>query len=83
MNQPTSDLRIESIVSIQSPRSLLDELPLSAAASNAITAARQRISNILHGHDNCLLVVVGPCSIHDIDAAVDYAETHMLFSARM
>ena len=74
MNQPTSDLRIESIVSIQSPRSLLDELPLSAAASNAITAARQRISNILHGHDNRLLVVVGPCSIHDIDAAVDYAE---------
>ena len=74
MNQPTSDLRIESIVSIQSPRSLLDELPLSAAASDAITAARQRISNILHGHDNRLLVVVGPCSIHDIDAAVDYAE---------
>jgi len=83
MNQPTSDLRIESIVTIQSPRSLLVELPLSAAASNAITAARQRISNILHGDDNCLLVVVGPCSIHDIDAAVDYAETHMLFSARM
>ena len=74
MNNSTLDLRIESIVGIQSPRSLLDELPLSAEAADAITASRKRISNILHGHDNRLLVVVGPCSIHDIDAATDYAE---------
>ncbi len=74
MSASTSDLRIDSIVSIQSPRSLLDELPLSTEAASAITASRKRIADILHGRDNRLLVVVGPCSIHDIDAAVDYAE---------
>ena len=74
MSCSTSDVRIDSIVSIRTPRSLLQELPLSAKAAAAITATRNRISNIFHGHDDRLLVVVGPCSIHDIDAAIDYAE---------
>ena len=74
MSNSTSDLRIDSIVSIQSPRSLLDELPLSTEAATEITASRKRIADILHGRDNRLLVVVGPCSIHDVDAANDYAE---------
>ena len=74
MSHSTSDVRIDSIVNIRTPRSLLQELPLSAEAAAAITATRNRISNILHGRDDRLLVVVGPCSIHDIDAAIDYAE---------
>lgn len=73
MSNPTSDLRIQSIVGICSPKELIDELPLSEASASLITAARSRIADILHGRDKRLLVVVGPCSIHDIDAAVEYA----------
>jgi len=74
MNTQTSDLRIDSIVGIRSPQSLMDELPLSATSASAVTASRNRISDILHGRDNRLLVIVGPCSIHDVDAAIEYAE---------
>lgn len=73
MNKATSDLRIESIVSIRSPSELQDELPLSSSAAADIAAARGRIADIIHGRDNRLLVVIGPCSIHDIDAAIEYA----------
>jgi len=74
MSYSTSDLRIDSIVNIRTPRSLLHELPLSLEAAEAITANRNRISNILHGRDDRLLVVIGPCSIHHVDAAIEYAE---------
>lgn len=74
MSVSTSDLRIDSIVSIRSPKSLLEELPLSPQAAAAITENRNRIADIFHGRDNRLLVVVGPCSIHDVDAAIEYAE---------
>lgn len=73
MTSTTSDLRIQSIVGIRSPQSLMDELPLSATAASSVADARNRIADILHGRDKRLLVVVGPCSIHDVDAAVEYA----------
>lgn len=73
MNNATSDLRIESIVAMQSPAELSAELPLGEAQAQAITATRQRIADIIHGRDPRLLVVIGPCSIHDPDAAMDYA----------
>lgn len=69
----TSDIRIESIVAMQSPAELSAELPLSDAQAQSITATRHRIANIIHGRDPRLLVVIGPCSIHDTAAAMEYA----------
>ena len=56
-----------------SPRQLLGELPLSAAAAATVHGSRQAIADVLAGEDNRLLVVVGPCSIHDVAAAEEYA----------
>src|SRR5437763_1591646 len=69
----TRDLRIESIRPLVSPAILLEEIPLSEAGSIVVTEGRNAISRILNGDDDRLLVVVGPCSIHDTDAALDYA----------
>lgn len=55
------------------PEELKARYPLSASDEANISAARQTIANILHGRDDRLLVVCGPCSIHDPDAAIDYA----------
>ena len=70
----TDDLRIEQIKELTTPSHLLREFPCSEKAATIIAAARQSIHRILHGLDDRLLVVVGPCSIHDPVAAVDYAE---------
>ncbi len=55
------------------PEALSQEMPVSEKALKAISDARQTISDIIHRRDHRLLVVCGPCSIHDIDAAKDYA----------
>ena len=73
MNNTTSDLRIESIVAMPSPAERSSERPLPADQALAITATRQRIADIIHGRDPRLLIVIGPCSIHDPTAAMDYA----------
>ncbi len=70
----SSDKRIASIVPISSPQSLVEALPLSATDAHRIVEARQRLSDILHSRDKRLLVVVGPCSIHDPESAREYAE---------
>ncbi len=59
---------------LPTPAVLRQRLPLNAAQREQVQAQRQAIRNILHGHDRRLLVVVGPCSIHDADAALDYAQ---------
>ena len=69
-----SDTRIESVVAMPSPADLLREMPLSPAAAERIVSARERIARLLRGEEDRLLVVVGPCSIHDPLAARDYAE---------
>jgi len=69
----TRDLRIESIRALTTPASLLEELPLSEAGALIVTRAREEVSRILTGEGDRLLVVVGPCSIHDPAAARDYA----------
>jgi len=68
----TSDLRIESLRPLIPPAILLEELPLSEASSMVVTRARDEIVRILNGEDDRLLVVVGPCSIHDPEAGMDY-----------
>ncbi len=69
----TDDLRIQSTNELVAPETLLADIPLTETAASTVAAARQGISSILAGEDDRLLVVVGPCSIHDPDAARDYA----------
>ncbi len=71
--QRTSDLRIRSISPLISPQELVDRLPLSEKAAASVVACREAIRRILRREDSRLLAVVGPCSIHDYQAAVDYA----------
>ncbi len=70
----TDDLRIRDVRPLISPAILLEEIPISETASNVVADARQAITNIIQGSDPRLLVVVGPCSIHDIKSALEYAE---------
>ena len=74
MIQPTDDLRINEVKELIAPEELLTELPVSEKVSQVVSQARQTIHNILQGEDDRLLVVVGPCSIHDPAAAREYAE---------
>lgn len=69
----TDDLRIREIRELVSPETLLSETPLTTAAAGTARSARAAIHRILKGDDDRLLVVVGPCSIHDPVAAMDYA----------
>jgi 3-deoxy-7-phosphoheptulonate synthase len=69
----TDDLRIRGFEPLISPADLIDELPCSEAMSDTVTRARARLHDILHGRDNRLAVVIGPCSIHDPVAALEYA----------
>ncbi|MBK1655384.1 3-deoxy-7-phosphoheptulonate synthase [Allochromatium vinosum] len=69
----TDDLRIRDITRVRSPRELHEEYPLSETAANTVHDTRHEIQRILHGRDERLLVVVGPCSVHDPEAALEYA----------
>ncbi|MFW0791130.1 3-deoxy-7-phosphoheptulonate synthase [Gordonia sp. CPCC 205333] len=69
----TSDRRIRAFRAIPSPDTLRSELPLTARRALAVQRDREEIAAILAGHDDRLLVVVGPCSVHDPIAALDYA----------
>ncbi len=69
----TDDVRIKGINEVAPPSHLLREFPPTPQAVETTFAARQAIHRILHGADDRLLVVIGPCSVHDFDAAVEYA----------
>ena len=71
---PTDDLRVKQIDELLPPIAHLYELPISEQASELVAQTRQQIANILHGKDNRLLVIIGPCSIHDPQAALEYAQ---------
>jgi 3-deoxy-7-phosphoheptulonate synthase len=68
----TDDLRIERLRPLLPPAILLEEIPLTEQASTVVWEAREAAARILHKKDDRLLVVVGPCSIHDPDAALEY-----------
>ena len=70
---PTDDLRIQWTKVLLPPAFLEEELPTSEKASTAVHQFRSEITDILDGRDKRLLVVVGPCSIHDTKAALEYA----------
>ncbi|MDL1866995.1 3-deoxy-7-phosphoheptulonate synthase, partial [Betaproteobacteria bacterium PRO4] len=73
MKHQTDDLRIIGVHELTPPVELHRELPLSDKAAETVLSARQQCHHILRGEDDRLLVVCGPCSIHDVDAALEYA----------
>ena len=74
MKYQTDDLRILGITEVSSPSQVRDEIPLSEQASECVFKSREDVRKSLHGEDDRLVVVVGPCSIHDPIAARDYAQ---------
>jgi 3-deoxy-7-phosphoheptulonate synthase len=70
---PIDDTRIREIMELAPPAHLLREFPASDIAATTTYEGRLAIHRVLHGADDRLLTVVGPCSIHDYDAAIDYA----------
>ena len=70
---PTSDLHVVDTRPLVAPALLYGELPLSEGAASTVRKARERIKAILRGDDQRLLVIVGPCSVHDVEAAKEYA----------
>jgi 3-deoxy-7-phosphoheptulonate synthase len=73
VTQKTDDLRIEKTMQLLPPIALIERFPISDSASETVFACRKAIHNLIHGDDDRILVIVGPCSIHDVDAAMDYA----------
>lgn len=73
MTAKIDDVRIRQINELISPESLIGDIELTSAASRTVASARSAIHNILNRADDRLLVIVGPCSIHDPAAALDYA----------
>jgi len=71
--QPTSDLHVVETRPLVPPSLLHRDLPLGEGAAETVRQARERIQAILHGRDDRLLVIVGPCSVHDTAAAQEYA----------
>ena len=70
----TDDLRIRAMTALSTPATVIAEYPLAANAAATVADARRAIQDILHGRDERLVVVIGPCSVHDPEAAMDYAE---------
>jgi 3-deoxy-7-phosphoheptulonate synthase len=70
----TSDTRITGYLPLLSPAALLDELPLSDTAAGTVERTRAEVRAVLDDADDRLLVIAGPCSVHDPDAALDYAD---------
>lgn len=74
MRYTTDDLRIKEIRELTPPAHLIREFPCEEVAADTVHRARLAAHDILHGNDDRLIVVVGPCSIHDPKAAREYAE---------
>ena len=73
MSTTTDDLRILSLDMLSPPSQVIGEAPSTSVIADAVGAARDAVHRILHGEDDRLVVVIGPCSIHDPVAALDYA----------
>src|SRR5262245_21247745 len=71
---PTDDLRILALHELSSPAAVIAKIPRSSRAASAVAGARTATHRILTGTDDRLLVIIGPCSVHDPAAALEYAE---------
>lgn len=74
MHERTADLRIRATKPLVAPCELEHELPLGDEAAGVVAKARREVAAVMRGADDRLMVVVGPCSIHDPEAALEYAE---------
>jgi 3-deoxy-7-phosphoheptulonate synthase len=72
--QPTQNLHVKEIVRLLPPQALKDEFPMTERANQTVVGGREAVKRILRGDDPRLLVIVGPCSIHDVDGALEYAQ---------
>jgi len=70
----TYDIHVEEFIQLASPAALKEELPMTRKATETILTGRETIENILSKKDKRILVIVGPCSIHEVKAAMEYAE---------
>lgn len=68
------DLHVLNMTPLIPPRTLKERLPIDETATNTVVEARETIKRILRREDPRLLLVVGPCSIHDTSSAIEYAE---------
>ncbi|TAN26077.1 MAG: 3-deoxy-7-phosphoheptulonate synthase [Castellaniella sp.] len=73
MSHNTDDIRIREIRELAPPAHVMHEFPCTSAVSATVHDSRQAVHDILHGHGDRLVVVIGPCSIHDPQAAMEYA----------
>ena len=71
--QPIENIRISEFIQLASPVQLKNKIPAPAATLNSVLAWREELRRLLSGQDQRLLLVVGPCSIHDVDAGLAYA----------
>jgi 3-deoxy-7-phosphoheptulonate synthase len=69
---PTQNLRVKAVVRLLTPRALKSQLPMSEAANHTVVTSRDAVNRILQRQDPRLLVVVGPCSVHDLAGALEY-----------
>ncbi|MEW9305082.1 3-deoxy-7-phosphoheptulonate synthase [Labrys neptuniae] len=83
MLSTTDDLRIREIKALTTPADVMSEHPRTLEATRTVTQSRQAVHDILRGSDDRLAVVVGPCSIHDPVAALDYADRLMKLRQRL
>ena len=82
MHASTSDLRIRASRPLLAPAILEEEIPLDDAGAALVERSRREVAAVMSGSDPRLLVVVGPCSVHDPEAALDYARLLMPFAQR-
>ena len=71
--QPTQNLNVKEIVRLLTPRALKDEFAMTERTNQTVVEGREAVKRILRREDPRLLVIVGPCSIHDVDGALEYA----------
>ena len=83
MFQATDDLRIGELRPLVPPAILMEEIPISERASNLVAKTRAAAGDIIKGKDDRLLVIVGPCSIHDPVAALEYSKSLLETAARL
>jgi 3-deoxy-7-phosphoheptulonate synthase len=81
--RPTQDLRVSTFVRLSPPRAVKAALPVNETSNATVVAGRERVAAILRGEDPRLLVVVGPCSIHDPASAREYAGRLAALRARV
>ncbi len=72
--QPTADLNVADTIPLVPPQEITNALPMSLDANRCVVQSRDTIRQILGGFDRRLMIVIGPCSIHDEKAALEYAE---------